>query len=59
MEKERWKNALDIFLLIVVGNLNISTTWLQVYCVLLSKHFILDREMLKDDIVNVVVTVIW
>lgn len=50
-------NVLDVFPFVVVSDLNIPSSRLEIDDVLLTKDLILDGEVLENNIVNVVVTV--
>lgn len=49
-------NILDVFLLVLIRDLDISATRLQVHSVLLTEYLIFHREMFEYHVLNVVVT---
>lgn len=48
-------NLLDVFSLVVIGHFNVSTARLEVNSDLLTKDFILDTEVLEDNVLDRVV----
>lgn len=50
-------HLLDVFLLVVIRHLHVSSARLEIDSLLLAKDLVLDGKVLKDDIINVVFTV--
>lgn len=50
-------NILDVFLLVVIGDFDFSTTRLEINSLLLAKHLVLDRKVLKNDVIDIIFTV--
>lgn len=50
-------NILDVFLLVVIGDFNFSSTRLEINSLLLAKHLVLDGKVLKNDVINIILTV--